>query len=206
MSDMRKLMEMVEQSGSDYQSIPPTAVDLEYKAFVYGVEWGSEAQYGGGGYDHDELPEAFKEWVEGGRKGLYEETVIENVGSPQNVGGPYTAAELYLGAESGTTKPQMAKELSERTAIDYDIAVLMIDAIDAYEDIRESFIRVQEDTTDIQYPDYEDHGGDIKEAFLAGYQKGHIEGYNSYDRKSWEKDETPEEAYEYWNKYDRESK
>lgn len=134
MNEMRKLMEAVEQLGSDYQSSPPTAVDREYKAFAYGVEWGSEAQYGGGGYDHDELPAEFKEWVEGGRKGLYE------------------------------------------------------------------------DTTDIQYPDYEDNKDENKAVFLAGYQAGHIEGFNSYNRPKWEKDETPEEAYEYWYKYDKENK
>lgn len=44
---------------------------------------------------------------------------------------------------------------------------------------------------------------DIKEAFLAGYQEGHREGFNSYDRPRWEKEETPEEAYEYWMKHDR---
>ena len=61
-------------------------------------------------------------------------------------------------------------------------------------------MEVVDSSTDIQHPDYEDHEGDIKKAFLAGYQEGHIEGYNSYDRPSWSylKDETPEEAYEYW--------
>ena len=53
-------------------------------------------------------------------------------------GGPYTAASLYLKAERGATKPQIAKQLSELTGIDLHIAVLMIDAIDAYEDIRDS--------------------------------------------------------------------
>ena len=52
---------------------------------------------------------------------------------------------------------------------------------------------IQEDSTDIQYPDYDDNEAEIKEAFLAGYQEGHIEGYNSYNRNRWEKDETPEE-------------
>ena len=56
-----------------------------------------------------------------------------------DMGGPYTAAGLYLKAERGTTKPQIAKQLSEQTGIDLHIAVLMIDAIDAYEDIRETF-------------------------------------------------------------------
>lgn len=68
MNDMRKLIEMVEQLDNEYQSIPPSAVDREYAAFVYGVEWGSQAQYGDGGYDRETLPTEFKEWVDGGRK------------------------------------------------------------------------------------------------------------------------------------------
>ena len=51
-------------------------------------------------------------------------------------GGAYTAAVLYIRSARGTVKPQLAKELSERSGIDYDIAVLMIDAIDAYEDLK----------------------------------------------------------------------
>ena len=85
-------------------------------------------------------------------------------------GGPYTAASLYLKAERGTTKPQLAEELNKLTAIDYDIAVLMIDAIDAYEDIRESFNEsVAEDSTDIQYPDYSEYDDDLA---------GHLEAIN----------------------------
>ena len=87
-----------------------------------------------------------------------------------DTGGPYTAASLYLKAERGTTKPQIAKKLSELTAIDYNIAVLMIDAIDAYEDIRESFNEsVAEDSTDIQYPDYSEYDDDLA---------GHLEAIN----------------------------
>lgn len=273
-------MEMVEQAGSDYQSIPPSAVDREYAAFVYGVEWGNSAQYGDGGYDRDELPGAYKEWVEGGRKSLYEETVVENIGSSETVGGPYTAAKLYL-SHPGLVKPALAKELSEQTGIDYDIAVLMIDAIDAYEDIREApevwetsvkeendphksaeidaeayhnskpdsseieelknalrplgkldltgvrgDIVYQRDNTFILVKDVirarelllmkidEDrqyrrdqadlvasNEGEIKKAFLAGYQEGESAGFNdATDRGT---NETPEEAYEYWMKYDR---
>lgn len=65
--------------------------------------------------------------------------LMEAVGNSYDEGGAYTAASLYLKAESGTTKPQIAKQLSELTGIDLNIAVLMIDAIDAYEDIRETF-------------------------------------------------------------------
>ncbi len=65
--------------------------------------------------------------------------LIEMVESLESEGGPYTAAELYLRSERGTSKPQMAKRLSEQTGIDYAVAILMIDAIDAYEDIRETF-------------------------------------------------------------------
>lgn len=54
----------------------------------------------------------------------------------EDQGVEYTAAYLYLKAESGVRKPQLAKELSERSGIDYNVAVLMIDAIDAYEDIK----------------------------------------------------------------------
>lgn len=49
----------------------------------------------------------------------------------------YLAAKLYL-SHPGLVKPAMAKEVSEQAGIDYDIAVSMIDAIDAYEDIREA--------------------------------------------------------------------
>ena len=51
-------------------------------------------------------------------------------------GTEYTAAVLYLKAESGVRKPQLAQELVDITGIDYDVAVLMIDAIDAYEDLK----------------------------------------------------------------------
>lgn len=51
-------------------------------------------------------------------------------------GGAYTAAYLYLKSASGMTKPMLAKELSIRTGFDLAVAVLMIDAIDAYEDIK----------------------------------------------------------------------
>ncbi len=148
MNDMRKLMEALEDiddidvatdiHGEPMQDETDKIKALEYAAFVYGAEWGNSAQYEGGGYDRDELPAAYKEWVDSGRKGLYEDTVIENIGSSESEGGPYTAAKLYL-SHPGLVKPALAKELSEQTGIDYDIAVLMIDAIDAYEDIRESF-------------------------------------------------------------------
>lgn len=52
-------------------------------------------------------------------------------------GDAYVAAYLYLNTQHNT-KPQLAKKLSEETGIDYNTAILMIDAIDAYEDIREA--------------------------------------------------------------------
>lgn len=64
---------------------------------------------------------------------------IEEQNDYSDMGGAYTAASLYLKAERGETKPVIAKKLSELTGIDLNIAVLMIDAIDAYEDIRETF-------------------------------------------------------------------
>lgn len=47
--------------------------EREYKTFIYGVEWGNSAQYNDGGYQAYELPAAYKEWVEGGRKGYYDD-------------------------------------------------------------------------------------------------------------------------------------
>ena len=64
---------------------------------------------------------------------------------------------------------------------------------------------IQEDSTDIQYPDYDDSEGEVKEAFLAGYQEGRIAGFDdgAGSRPFGQKEETPEEAYEYWIKHDR---
>ena len=53
-------------------------------------------------------------------------------------GDAYVAAYLYLNAEFGVTKPELAKVLSEEIGVDGNTASQMIDAIDAYEDIREA--------------------------------------------------------------------
>ena len=63
--------------------------------------------------------------------------LMEMVESSGYENAAYLAAKLYL-SHPGLVKPALAKELSEQAGIDYDIAVLMIDAIDAYEDIREA--------------------------------------------------------------------
>lgn len=60
--------------------------------------------------------------------------IVENSGSDSEV---YVAAKLYL-SHPGLVKTALAKELSEQTGLDYEVAVLLIDAIDAYEDIREA--------------------------------------------------------------------
>ena len=52
-------------------------------------------------------------------------------------GDSYVAAYLYLNSQ-GSTKPQLAKILGEEINVDFDTASQMIDAIDAYEDIREA--------------------------------------------------------------------
>ena len=73
----------------------------------------------------------------------------------------YIAAKLYLNATgSGAKKPEIAKQLSYKTTVGFQAAILMIDAIDAYEDLREApdEWKIAEDSTDIQYPDYEDEG------------------------------------------------
>ncbi len=49
----------------------------------------------------------------------------------------YIAAKLYL-SHPGLVKPALARELSELGNIDAPTAMLMIDAIDAYEDLREA--------------------------------------------------------------------
>jgi len=73
MNDMRKLMEMVEDdphkaAQNDAEAYHNSEPNDEYEAFVYGVQWGNAAQYGDGGYGKEELPPAYKEWVESGRK------------------------------------------------------------------------------------------------------------------------------------------
>lgn len=69
MNEIRKLIEAVEQlnDGQDHSALNAR----EYKAFVYGVEWGNSAQYNDGGYSPKDLPEAYNEWVENGRKPSY---------------------------------------------------------------------------------------------------------------------------------------
>ena len=73
MNDMRKLMEAVEQLTEDQASLNPR----EYEAFVYGVEWGNDAQYSDGGFEPKDLPGAYNDWVVSGRKGYYAESVQE---------------------------------------------------------------------------------------------------------------------------------
>jgi len=116
--------------------------------------------------------------------------LMEMVESPESEGGPYTAADLYLGAERGTTKPQMAKELSNQTGIDYNVAVLMIDAIDAYEDIRETFVNEEDDPHKAAEIDAEAYHnsepGDEYEAFVYGVEWGNSAQYNDGGYQSYE--------------------
>jgi hypothetical protein len=48
---------------------------------------------------------------------------------------------------------------------------------------------------------------EMKESFLAGYSEGRIKGFDEgssgHNRVYNSKEETPEEAYEYWVKHDR---
>jgi hypothetical protein len=64
------------------------------------------------------------------------------------------------------------------------------------------FKEIKEGSTDIQYPDYDDNESEVKEAFLAGYSEGERAGFN--DASDLGTNETPEEAYAYWLKYDKE--
>ncbi len=50
----------------------------------------------------------------------------------------YMAAKLYLTAADEDTKPKLARKLSEMANIDSPTAMMIIDAIDAYEDIRKA--------------------------------------------------------------------
>ena len=53
-------------------------------------------------------------------------------------GDAYVAAYLYLNSGFGVTKPELAKVLSKAISISYDSAAQIIDAIDAYEDIKDA--------------------------------------------------------------------
>lgn len=108
----------------------------------------------------------------------------------------YIAANLYLKGMRGTTKTIMAKQLSEQTSLDYRTATMLIDAIDAYEDIRESF--VNEDITDNQDVDYDDkesssntnlpHKLNAREyaAFIYGVEWGNSAQYNDGGYRAYE--------------------
>lgn len=71
MNEMRKLMEVVGRADED-RNAPHEMNPREYAAFLYGVDWGNSAQYNDGGFQGYELPQAYKDWVEGGRKGYYD--------------------------------------------------------------------------------------------------------------------------------------
>ena len=131
---------------------------------------------------------------------------VEGLKGIQEVhGDAYVAASLYLNNQ-GKTKLVLARKLSEVIGVDSPTAMRMIDAIDAYEDIREAeeFKHVQEDLRGdpaVGRVDSDDNEVE-RVAFLAGYQEGERAGFNdATDRGT---NETPEEAYAYWVKYDKE--
>ena len=82
-------------------------------------------------------------------------------------GDAYVAAYLYRNPVFGVTKPEMARILSKEVGIDYKIAEAMIDAIDAYEDIRESDEFRTESINEGMF------GGDVEDAFVSGYDSGY---------------------------------
>lgn len=73
MNEMRKLMEAVDLDDKAGRNHPASLNPQEYKAFAYGVAWGNAAQYDGGGYGEDDLPEAYRAWVEEGRPGYHDD-------------------------------------------------------------------------------------------------------------------------------------
>lgn len=64
---------------------------------------------------------------------------VQNMDSSEIEHVSYAAAKYYLESGRGSTKDGIAKKLSDETGVEYNIAVLMIEAIDAYEDTRESY-------------------------------------------------------------------
>lgn len=130
--------------------------------------------------------------------------IVEGLKDIQEVhGDAYVAASLYLNNQ-GKTKLVLARKLSEVIGVDSPTAMRIIDAIDAYEDIREAeeFKHVQEDSTDIQYPDNQDedrnapHEMNPREyaAFVYGIEWGNSAQFND---GGYDSAELPE-AYKDW--------
>lgn len=65
-----------------------------------------------------------------------ERSQIASIGEAHGV--DYVAAYLYINSIPSGRKPEMAEALEEATGIDFTTATRMIEAIDAYEDIREA--------------------------------------------------------------------